>query len=161
MQNPTSPLIEKLLRPDGESEFRDLEIKKLCDVIRETSFEIHKFLRSGHLERVYENALAHRLSKLGIAAIQQHPLDVRDAHGTLLGHFCADLFVENKLVAEIKACRCFVDEHVAQLLGYLRASRIEHGLLINFGSPNFKLRNTSLTEMRPNFLFVCFVPFCG
>ena len=139
MQSQTSTLIEKLLNPE-DREVSQAQINQLCDLVRETSFEIHKFLRSGHLEKVYENALAHRLSKVGIEVIQQHPLDVCDEDGTLLGHFCADLFVENKLVVETKACRCLIDDHVAQLLGYLRASRIEHGLLINFGSPKLQIK---------------------
>ena len=42
------------------------DIKELCDIIRETSFRIHKYLKSGHLEKVYENALLHRLRKLGL-----------------------------------------------------------------------------------------------
>ena len=132
-------MIERLLNPDDRG-LSQAQINQLCDVIRETSFAIHKFLRSGHLEKVYENALAHRLSRVGIGVIQQHPLDVCDEDGTLLGHFCADLFVENKLVVEIKACRGLIDDHVAQLLGYLRASRIEHGLLINFGSPKLQIK---------------------
>src|SRR5438477_1191563 len=135
-----SGLIEDLLRPEEQQLGDHAEINRLCDIIRETSFDIHKFLRSGHLEKVYENALAHRLTKLGIAVIQQHPLDVCDEDGTLLGHFCADLFVESRLVVEIKACRGLIDEHVAQLLGYLRASRTEHGLLINFGSPKLQIK---------------------
>jgi len=36
----------------------------LCDTVRETAFAIHKYHRHGHLEKVYENALAHRLRKL-------------------------------------------------------------------------------------------------
>ena len=139
-----SPLIKSLLRPTPEDLVDLEEINKLCDIVRQTSFEIHKFLRSGHLEKVYENALAHRLAKLGIYVIQQHPLDVCDEDGTLLGHFCADLFIDNKLVVEIKACRCLVDDHVAQLLGYLRASRIEHGLLINFGGPKLQIKKYTL-----------------
>jgi len=131
--------VHKLLEPDARID-RSAEVNKLCDLIRETSFDIHKFLRSGHLEKVYENALAHRLTKLGIGVIQQHPLDVCDEDGTPLGHFCADLFVESRLVVEIKACRGLVDDHVAQLLGYLRASRIEHGLLIKFGSPKLQIK---------------------
>jgi len=58
----------------------------------------------------------------------------------------ADLFVAGKLVVEIKACRCLVDDHVAQLLGYLRASRIEHGLLINFGSPKLQIKKYILNK---------------
>jgi GxxExxY protein len=143
--NNRSQLIERVLRPAQMGAAAQADINKLCDVIRETSFEIHKFLRSGHLEKVYENALTHRLTKLGIHVIQQHPLDVSDEDGTLLGHFCADLFVANKLVVEVKACRSLVDEHIAQLLGYLRASRIEHGLLINFGGQKFQIKKYILS----------------
>jgi len=49
-----------------------------------------------------------------------------------LGDFIADLYVENCLIVELKACKAIIGDHTAQLLGYLRASRIEHGLLINF-----------------------------
>ena len=115
-------------------------ILALCDVIRETSYAIYKYLRSGHREHIYENALAHRLSKLGIIVEQQSELRVYDEDGTLLGHLRADLLIENKLICEIKGVRCLVDEHIAQLLGYLRASRIEHGLLINFGGPRLEVR---------------------
>jgi len=97
-------------------------------------------LRSGHREKIYENALAHRLRKRGINLSQQHELRVFDEDGTLLGDLKADLFIENRLICEIKGVRSLVDEHVAQLLGYLRASRIEHGLLINFGAPKLQIR---------------------
>ena len=116
------------------------EIFALCDVIRETSFEIYKYLRSGHREQIYENALAHRLSKKGYTVEQQQELRVFDEDGTLLGYLKADLLVENRLICEIKGVRALVDEHVAQLLGYLRASRIEHGLLINFGGPRLEIK---------------------
>jgi len=112
----------------------------LCDVIRETSYAVYNYLRSGHREQIYENALAHRLSKLGITVEQQSELRVYDEDGTLLGHLRADLLIENKLICEIKGVRGLVDEHVAQLLGYLRAARIEHGLLINFGGPRLEIR---------------------
>lgn len=58
-----------------------------------------------------------------------------DEDGTLLGQFFADLLVENELIVELKPVRQLVDEHTAQVLGYLRASRLEHAMLINFGSP--------------------------
>lgn len=107
-------------------------INALCDIVRETSFAIHTFHRSGHLEKVYENALAHRLRKRGLQ-VEQQPLPVFDEDGTLLGDYFADLFVEGCLIVELKAVRDVADEHVAQILGYLRSSRIETGLLINFG----------------------------
>jgi len=116
------------------------DIFTLCDIIRETSFEIYKYLRNGHREQIYENALAHRLRKLGISLEQQQEVRVFDEDGTCLGHLKTDLLIENRLICEIKGCRALVDEHVAQLLGYLRASRIEHGLLINFGGPRLEVK---------------------
>ena len=124
-------------------------INELCDLVRETSFAIHRYHRSGHLEKLYENALAHRLRKLGLDVKQQHPLAVYDEDGTALGEFFADLFVENCLVVELKACRAVAEEHVAQLLGYLRASRIETGLLVNFGAAKLQIRKYLLTQERP------------
>ncbi len=93
------------------------DINQLCDLIRETSFSIHGYLRYGHLEKIYENALAHRLRKRGMDIKQQHPIKVHDEDGTLLGNFYADLFVENQLIVEIKACKTLSPEHTAQILG--------------------------------------------
>jgi GxxExxY protein len=122
-------------------------IFRLCDQVRETAFALHRHLRHGHAEKVYENGLFHRLRKQGLGLVQQHPLSVFDEDGTLLGEFFADLFVERQLVVELKAVRALADEHVAQLLGYLRASRIEHGLLINFGSPKIEVRKYVLSDV--------------
>ena len=92
----------------------------LCDIVRETGFAIHNYLRNGHLEKVYQNALVHRLQKQDIRVMPNHPLSVYDEDGTVLGEFFADLFIENILIVELKAVRALVDEHTAQLLGYLR-----------------------------------------
>lgn len=121
-------------------------INQLCDVIRETSFAVHRFHRHGHLEKIYENALAHRLRKLGVEVEQQHPLRVLDEDGTPLGEYLADLFIEDRLIVELKAVRAVVDEHVAQLLGYLRSSRVETGLLINFGSPVLHVKKYLMSD---------------
>jgi GxxExxY protein len=125
----------------------ETKIMQLCDVVRETGFAIHKYHRNGHLEKIYENALVNRLRKQGLHVEQQHPLCVYDEDGTLLGDFVADLFVENCLIVELKAVRNIVDEHVAQLLGYLRASRIEHGLMLNFGAPKFQINKYILNDV--------------
>lgn len=122
------------------------EIFQLCDLIRETAFALHRHLRHGHLEKVDENGLAHRLRKAGVRVEQQHPLQVLDEDGTVLGDYLADLLVEGELIVELKACKAIADEHVAQLLGYLRGCRIEHGLLINFGSSKLEVRKYVLSE---------------
>lgn len=122
------------------------DIMRLCDAVRETGFAIHCYHKNGHLEKVYENALAHRLRKLGLDVKQQHPLKVYDEDGTLIGDYHADLFIDNRLIVELKASKALADEHVAQLLGYLRASRVEHGLLMNFGAPKFQIKKYALSE---------------
>ena len=116
------------------------EIFLLCDQIRETSFSLHRYLRHGHLEKVYENGLAHCLRKTGLYVEQQHPLKVFDEDGTILGDYFADLLVEKELIVELKASKALTNEYVAQLLGYLRACRIEHGLLINFGASRLQIK---------------------
>jgi GxxExxY protein len=124
------------------------EIFKLCDVVRQTGFEIHQYLRNGHLEKIYENALVHRLRKKGVLVRQQHPMKVFDEDGTVLGNCTADLIIEDKLIVELKACSMILHEHSAQLIGYLRASRIEHGLLVNFGAAKFEIKKYVLTPDR-------------
>ena len=70
-------------------------VMELCDTVREISFAIHRYLKDGHLEKVYENALAHRLRKAGVDVKQQHPLSVYDEDGTVIGDYYADLLVDN------------------------------------------------------------------
>lgn len=122
-------------------------IKQLCDIVRETAYAIHLYLGHGHLEKVYENALAHRLGLAGFEVKQQHPLKVYDEDGTTIGEYFSDLLIEDRLIIELKACKTLNDEHTAQLLGYLKASRIEHGLLINFGSFKFQVRKFALSSV--------------
>lgn len=125
------------------------DIFKLCDQVRETAFAIHRYHRHGHVEKIYENALAHRLRKIGLKVEQQHPLKVFDEDGTPLGDFFTDLLVENELIVELKATRTIADDHIAQILGYLRSARREHGLLLNFGNPVFFIKKYALSKDLP------------
>jgi GxxExxY protein len=102
-------------------------------------------LRSGFNEKIYENALASRLRKKRIRVEQQQRMKVFDEDGTLLGLLTADLLVDQRIICEIKGCSALVEAHTAQLLGYLRAARIEHGLLINFGAPRLEIKKYILT----------------
>lgn len=124
-------------------------INDLCDIVRETSYSIHLYHGHGHLEKVYENALVHRLKLAGFDVKQQHSIQVLDEDGTVIGEYAADLLVENQLIIELKAAKSLADEHVAQLLGYLKSTRIEHGLLINFGSYRFQIKKYALSQLRP------------
>jgi GxxExxY protein len=120
---------------------------QLADIVRETSYAIHCYHGCGHLEKVYENALVHRLRKLGLKVEQQWPLTVYDEDGTIIGQYFADLIVEGHLVVEVKAAKATSGEHIAQVLGYLRSSRMEHGVLVNFGSAKFQIRKLAMSEI--------------
>ena len=122
------------------------DIKALCNQVRQTAYDIHLYHGHGHLERVYENALAHRLRKAGLDVKQQWPLTVYDEDGTLLGDYLADLLVEGVLVLELKTAKALALEHEAQVLGYLKSAKLEHGMLINFGSPKFEVRKFVWSE---------------
>ncbi|HXR48637.1 MAG TPA: GxxExxY protein [Candidatus Limnocylindrales bacterium] len=122
------------------------DMTSLSDQIRQTAYDIHVYHGHGHLEKVYKNALAHRLRKAGLDVKQQHPLKVFDEDGTLIGDYLADLLVEGKLIIELKTAKALAAEHEAQILGYLKSARLEHGLLINFGSYKFEIRKFAWNE---------------
>src|SRR5438093_3230636 len=122
------------------------DLQSLCAQVRQTAYNIHLYHGHGHLEKVYENALAHRLRKAGLDVKQQHPIHVFDEDGTALGEYFADLLIENCLIIELKTAKAIAPEHEAQILGYLKSSRFEHGLLINFGSYKFEIRKFAWSE---------------
>jgi len=122
----------------------DAEAKQLADCVRDCSFQLHSFLKWGHLEKVYENGLAHRLQKAGVTVERQLRIPVLDEDGTTLGDYIADLMLEQEMILEIKACESLVPVHTAQVLGYLRATGIRHGMLVNFGAPTIQFKKLVL-----------------
>jgi GxxExxY protein len=95
-------------------------------------YYVYNNLGPGFLEKVYENAMLIRLKKIGLDVEQQRPINVF-FEGELIGQFFADLFVENKVIIELKACEKIIDIFEVQLVSYLKATGIQVGLLINFG----------------------------
>ena len=67
----------------------------------------------------------------------------------MLGEYFTDLLVEDRLIVELKACKALAGEHTAQLLGYLRACRMEHGLSINFGASRLQVEKYVLSDPQP------------
>lgn len=123
---------------------------ELTDVVRETAYQVRRYFGTGHLEKVYENSLAHRLRRLGMKVEQQKQIIVRDEDGTIVGEYYADILVEDLLILELKAVKTLANEHVAQILGYLRATGMEHGVLINFGAPKFQIRKLGKQDLVPS-----------
>ncbi len=101
-------------------------------------YVVYNALGCGFLEKVYENALCIELKNRGICFTQQHPIKVYYLNQEV-GIYCADLFVEETIIVELKAAENLCAAHEAQLLNYLRATEIECGLLLNFGkTPQIK-----------------------
>ena len=103
------------------------------------AYEVSNSLGAGFLESVYENALCMELAAQGIYFERQAVLEVR-YKGVLVGTFVADVVVEQCLLVEIKAVRCFAPEHEAQMINYLRATGLHVALLLNFGTPRLQVR---------------------
>jgi GxxExxY protein len=111
---------------------------RLTEKIIGAFFTVHKELGHGFLESVYENALYHTISDVGLGVQRQLSVDVW-YRGRRVGVFKADLVVEAAVIVELKAVRNLATSHEAQLLNALRATNIEVGLLLNFGRrPTFK-----------------------
>jgi GxxExxY protein len=122
----------------------DDDAKEFCSRVRQIAYDIHAYHGHGHLEKVYENAIAHRLGLAGIEVKQQQPITVYDEDGTVIGAYFADLLVEGWLIIELKAVKALAPEHAAQIIGYLKSSRLRHGLLVNFGSYEFQMKKYAL-----------------
>jgi GxxExxY protein len=105
---------------------------EITDRIIGVFYEVYNELGFGYLESVYENALVIALAAKGLAGRQQIPIPV-SFRGHLIGNFTADILVDDLVLLELKVARAIDETHRAQLMNYLRATRIEVGLILNFG----------------------------
>ena len=112
-------------------------------------YNVYNILGSGFLEKVYENALAIELKKIGLSVTQQESIKVY-YDGVQVGDYYADIVVNGLVILELKAAESLRSEHFAQLTNYLKATDKKVGLLLNFGKkPEFKrivLGNESKTS---------------
>lgn len=95
------------------------------------AISVHRELGPGLLEQVYENALGIELRRRNIQYEQQKKIPVK-YHGELVGDLIADIVVEDRVIVELKSVKQLAPIHEAQIIAYLKASRIKTGLLINF-----------------------------
>ena len=110
----------------------DYKHSDITEKIIGAAYKIYNTLGFGFLEKVYENALAIELKQMEFEVKQQEPIDVF-YEGNIVGEYVADIIVAGKVVVEIKAVKELGKIHEVQLVNYLKASKIEVGLLINFG----------------------------
>ena len=103
------------------------------------AFEVANVLGCGFLEKVYQNALLLEISRCGLQAEKEKLIQVR-YKDQIVGEYFADILVDKTIVIEIKAVKELNEIHQAQLLNYLRATKLPLGLLINFATPRIQIK---------------------
>ena len=113
--------------------------KTISERVIGCAYEVSNSLGAGFLEVVYENALCVELERNNIFYKRQKQLEV-SYKNTVVGHYVADIIVENKLLLELKALPKLTSQHEAQVMNYLKATGIKVGLLMNFGIPKIGIK---------------------
>jgi len=103
------------------AESQDYKYSSLTDKIIKAFYKVYNALGYGFLEKVYENALLIELKKEGLEATAQAPIKVL-YENQMVGEYFADILIQNSVIIEMEAARCFTPEHEAQLLNYLKAT---------------------------------------
>jgi len=114
-------------------------INGLTEKIIGSAYKVGSVLGAGFLEKVYEKAMCHELSKQGLSVAVQYPLKVH-YDGIVVGDYFVDLFIDNSVVVELKAVSSIDKSHLAQCLNYLKATDTRIGLIINFGSDRVQVK---------------------
>ncbi|MCK6626323.1 MAG: GxxExxY protein [Anaerolineae bacterium] len=96
-------------------------------------YQVYNTLGYGFLEKVYQNALAHKLTKRGYTVSSNVAIKIY-YDNVVVGEYFADLVINEVVILELKAVENITDQHEAQLLNYLKATKIDVGLILNFGS---------------------------
>nr|WP_321392822.1 GxxExxY protein [uncultured Desulfuromusa sp.] len=104
-----------------------------------SAYAVGNTLVYGFLEKVYENALAHELVKVGLDVSRQQPIRVY-YDGVAVGDYFADLVVEDQIIIELKVVKNIDSIHLVQCLNYLKATEKKLGLLINFGQKRVEVK---------------------
>jgi GxxExxY protein len=125
----------------------ELKHKDITEKIIGASFEVHKFLGNGFQEVIYQRALAYEMRNAGLEFAREIEQDIfyKDLEEPI-GKRRADFVVEGKILVELKALTKLEDVHLAQALNYLKAYRLEIGLLINFGSKSLGFKRLILSQ---------------
>lgn len=102
--------------------------------IRKAIFEVHNYIGCGFLESVYQECLEREFALQHIPFLSQQELNIEYKGEALKQKYIPDFICYDKIIIEIKAVKEFSDRHKAQVINYLKASGMEIGLLVNFGS---------------------------
>ncbi|MFZ4455556.1 MAG: GxxExxY protein [Bacteroidales bacterium] len=104
------------------------------------AMEVHRVLGPGFLESVYQEALSIEFERRVIPYKQECKIEINYKDHLLNRFFVADFLCYDSVVVELKALSLLLGEHEAQLINYLKATKVKHGLLINFGEQSLKYK---------------------
>ena len=126
---------------------KDFKLGDITGKIIGAAFEVHKFLGNGFQEVIYQRALAIEMAKAGLSFAREIEQEIfyKD-YQEPIGTRRADFVVEGKVLVETKALAALEDVHLAQALNYLKAYRLEVGLLLNFGSKSMEVKRVILDK---------------
>lgn len=111
---------------------------QIATKIINAAFEVYTLLGPGLVESVYSHCLAKELKSVGLKVESELELPIHYKNEKLSQFYRIDLLVDDKVIIELKATESFHEVHYAQLLTYLKLSKIKLGLLINFNTAYFK-----------------------
>jgi GxxExxY protein len=112
----------------------------LTQKIINAGIEVHKGLDCGFLEYVYEEAMCYELKARKILFEREKDIDIHYKDLVIQKKYRADLIIENKIIVEIKAIQKLTEIDEAQLLNYLKATKLRVGLLLNFGNKSLEIK---------------------
>ena len=111
----------------------------LTEKILGCCFEVINELGTGFLESVYRKAVLVALKEHGLEAQEEVSIKVH-YHNNPVGNFYADIIVANTVLVELKVCKAHAQENSAQVINYLKATKIPVGILVNFGNKHLEYR---------------------
>ena len=114
-------------------------LNKISEKIIGCAFTVSNTLGSGFLEKVYQNALVIELLNEGLEVEKEKAITIF-YQGKVVGEYFADILVNHQIIIETKAVQSLNEIHQAQLLNYLKATKLPLGLLINFGTPKVQIK---------------------
>ena len=126
------------MKTQMDADERRKQLNEVTEAIIGCCYKVANTLGTGFLEKVYENALVHELTKAGRLVQQQVPIAVR-YDDIVVGEYVADLLVVNAILVELKAISFLEKVHSAQCMNYLRATELSICLLVNFGRPRIQI----------------------
>ena len=115
-----------------------MERDRLSDRVIGLAIAVHRELGPGLLESAYEACLAYELDQAGLPYQRQVALPVSYKNVDLDCGYRLDLLVDGTLIVELKTVEAISKVHKAQLLTYLRLSRLRTGLILNFNAAVLK-----------------------